>query len=147
MRLFTQLCGVAIIFLSALSHSATAVKCQIDLKPLDSVSKVIFCQFMISHSFFFPPQQEFCYLIKSYLFGSNRWDYLNEAVCSAVLPDLALLCLWWGPFLGCPALVPPCLWWIKGVTPVCVLNGSGLRVTGITSFCAQLPVIPNNCWN
>lgn len=42
---------------------------------------------------FFSPPQEFCYLIKLYLFGSNQWDYLNEAVCSAVLPDLALLCL------------------------------------------------------
>lgn len=92
MRLFTQLSGVAVLFLHALPHSAAAVKCQIHLKPPGSVSKVSFWQFMISRSFF-PPPQEFCYLIKLSLFGSNQWDYLNEAVGSAVLPDPALLCL------------------------------------------------------
>lgn len=131
MRLFTQFCSVAVTFPYALSlqPQQRSVRSIWNLWIQSAESAFVS---LWSHTLFSPPQ-EFCYLIKLYLFGSNQWDYLNEAVCSAVLPDPALLCLWWGPFLGCPAVVPSCLWWIKEVTPC----PERFRMTGITSFCVH----------
>lgn len=89
-----------------------SVKTQIHLKPLDSVSKDGFYQFIIL-CLFFPPPQEFCYLIRLYRLGSNLRDYLNEAGCCPVLPNSALGFL---ALMGCPAFVQLCLWWIKEIT-------------------------------
>lgn len=115
------------------------VKSQIHLKPLDSVSRDGFYQFIISCLlFFFFPLREFCYLIRLYRLGSNLRGYLNEAVCCPVLPDSALGSL---ALMGCPAIVRFSLWWIKERTQC----PEWVRVTGITSYCAELPVICNDC--